>query len=223
MEKVPLSGTASRDLEMRKLLYATANPGKFQEVSAQLAQHGLKIYSPADFNLQLDPAETGATLEENALLKLKAYLKSVPDEVVVLADDTGVEIKALNGEPGVRVRRWKGYRMEDEEIIQYCLERMKAVPKGKREARFRTVIAIGRGQSNIQIFDGALQGEIVEQPIELRMKGFPFESIFYIPQYQLMLGELHQLSSNEKLKNHFFSHREKAIQTALPAILKLLK
>ncbi len=206
-----------------KLLYATSNPGKLQEVSTQLAQHNIKVYSPADFNLKIKVDETGRSLEENALLKLKAYLDVVPNDVVVMADDTGVEIDALGGEPGIHVRRWKGYRMEDEEIIQYCLKRLKGIRRPKRTAQFRTVIATGQRENDIQIFDGTLRGEIVEQPIKLRITGFPFESIFYIPHYQLMLGDLHQLSQEEKLRKHFLSHRERAIQNALPTLLQLLQ
>ncbi len=221
VEKVPLSRIATGKLKM-KLLYATSNPGKFQEVVSQLTPHHIKVYSPLDFNLKIDADETGNSLEENALLKLKTYLRFVPKNVVVMADDTGVEIEALNGEPGIHVRRWKGYRMEDEAIIQYCLERMKDVPKEKRGAQFRTVIAIGQNEGDIQFFDGILKGTITEQPIKLRMKGFPFESIFYIPEYQMMLGDLHQLSQKKKLRNYLFSHREKAIQKALPTLIRLL-
>ncbi len=207
---------------MKKLLYATSNPGKLQEVTLQLAEYNIKVYSPSDFNLTIDVEESGTSLEENALLKLKAYLKFVPQNVVVMADDTGVEIDALNGEPGIRVRRWKGYRMEDEEIIQYCMERMENIPKEKRGAQFRTVIALGQKNNDSYIFDGILRGIIVEKPISLRIKGFPFESIFYIPEYQMMLGDLHQLPQKEKIHRHLFSHREKAIQAALPTITRLL-
>lgn len=222
MEEMPLSRTTSGKLIM-KLLYATTNPGKLAEVSRQLQPHHLQVYSPTDFNLEIEVDETGNSLEENALLKLKAYLNLVPKDVVVMADDTGVEIDALNSEPGIHVRRWKGYRMEDEEIIQYCLERMKDIPKSRRGAQFRTVIALGSRSHQSQIFDGILRGEIVTQPIPLRMKGFPFESIFYIPKYQMMLGDLHQLSQKEKQQKGFLSHREKAIQAALSTLTNWLK
>ena len=207
---------------MKKLLYATSNPGKLQEVTAQLTPHGIKVYSPKEFNLHLNVEESGQSLEDNALLKLQTYLPHLPPHVVVMTDDTGVEIDALNGEPGIHVRRWKGYPMTDEDIIQYCLERLRHVPPDKRGAQFRTVIALGQSNQPPQLFVGTLKGAIVQQPIKLRIKGFPFESVFYIPQYQLMLGDLHQLSPSEKSQRNLLSHREKAIQAALPTLLKWL-
>ena len=168
---------------MKRFLYATSNPGKQDEVGKYLSHHGINIITPQDLGLSLDPEETGNSLEENATLKCQAFIDAVQDpNVIVMADDTGVEIDALGGEPGIHVRRWKGYRMEDEEIIQYCVERMRGVPKGERGAQFRTVLAIGASHIPVETFDGVLRGEVAEEPIALRMVGFPFESIFYFPQ-----------------------------------------
>lgn len=206
---------------MKQLLYATSNPGKQEEVRKFLAQNNIDLITPQDLGLDIDPDESGNSLEENATIKVKEYRKTVSDpEIIIMADDTGVEIDALGGEPGIHVRRWKGYRMEDEEIIEYCIERMKEVPEGKRGAQFRTVIALN--YEGTEIFDGVLRGEIVEKPIELRMKGFPFESIFYINQYQKMLGDIHQMTIEEKIKNNFLSHRERAITNSLPRLKELL-
>lgn len=207
----------------RKLLYATSNPGKLGEVGKILAHHNIDILNPEDLSIDLDPEETGNSLEENALIKFDAYIAHLNDtELVIMTDDTGVEIDALGGEPGIHVRRWKGYRMEDEEIINYSLERMMGVVKEKRGAQFRTVIAVGTSRDDVRTFDGILRGEIVEKPIPLRISGFPFESIFMIPQYQMMLGEIHQLSPEEKANKGFHSHREKAILNALDYILELV-
>lgn len=207
---------------MKQLLYATNNPGKHEEVRKHLAQHKISIKTPQDYNLDLDPEESGKSLEENAKIKCQAFIEAVNNpNVIVIADDTGVEIDALNGEPGIHVRRWKGYKMRDEEIIEYCIERMR--DKSDRGAQFRTVIALGSRSNPIQTFDGILRGEIVKEPIALKMVGFPFESIFYIPEYETMLGDIHQMSIEEKEKQGFHSHRERAVTNALSTIKELLK
>lgn len=208
---------------MRKLLYATNNPGKFAEVSKFLKHQHINTLSPKDLDLNLEPEETGNTLEENARLKCQAFINAANNpNIIVMADDTGVEIDALGGEPGIHVRRWKGYRMEDEEIIQHCIKKMKNVSDGERGAQFRTVIAIGSTTINIQTFNGILRGEIVAKPVKLRMEGFPFESVFYILEYEKMLGDIHQMTSEEKEHLGFHSHRERAVINALPTIKQLI-
>ena len=129
---------------MKKLLYATNNPGKQEEVAKFLGHHDITVLSPNDFGINIDPNESGSSLEENAKIKSDSFLVEVDDpDVIVMADDTGVEIDALGGKPGIHVRRWKGYRMEDEEIIEYCINQMKDVKDGRRGAQFRTVLTIG--------------------------------------------------------------------------------
>lgn len=212
---------------MRQLLYATTNPGKIMEVRKLAQRYGLDLIAPGEIGLALDVAEDGATLEENAALKARAYLAVLAagpdrDQIVVLADDTGVEIDALDGEPGIHVRRWTGVpRMADQEIIDYCLLRMANVPPGARGAQFRTAFAVGvPGGDRIELFDGTLRGTILEQADPLRIEGFPFESIFYVPEWGLLLGQVHQLPPDEKAR--FVTHRERALAHALPRIKALL-
>lgn len=217
-----------------RVFYATTNPGKIFEVGKHLKQFGIKLVSPMDLGLTLDVEETGQTLEENAMLKTKAYLEAEVTDLV-MADDTGIEIDALDGEPGIHVRRWrdKKTRMTDEEIIAYCLKRMRGVPRNKRTAQFRTVIALGipkglalhpQGQAlsdnSIELFEGTLQGVILEKPAPLRIEGFPFESLFYIPEWKKVLGEIHQLPAEKK--RHLLTHRERAVEKAMPRIRSLL-
>lgn len=206
---------------MKEIVYATTNPGKFAEVAKLFAGHHIQIHSPSEYGATIAVDETGTTLEENATLKAEAYRDAIKDEVVVLGDDTGVEIVALGGEPGIRVRRWKGYEMQDEEIIAYCLERLAGIPIGKRDAQFRTVIAVAIRGLPTKTFDGILPGTIVEKAIPLRMVGFPFESIFYSTEYNMMLGAIHQLSIEEKLAKNILTHRERAVTAALPYLATL--
>lgn len=230
-----------------RLFYATTNPGKIFEVGKFLKPFGIELFGPKDLGLSIDVPEEGETLEENAIAKVKAYIDALHVnlersrkvdagvDMLVMADDTGIEIDALGGEPGIHVRRWKDgkRRMIDEEIIAYCLARMKGIPLKKRTAQFRTVIAIGapkglalrmQGQAlsdnSIELFDGVLRGIILEKPAPLRIEGFPFESLFYIPEWKMVLGDVHQLPAEKK--NKFLSHRERAVEKTLPRIRSLL-
>lgn len=198
-----------------QVLYATSNPGKIQEVRSYLEVFNIPLISPKDIGVEIEVPETGATLEENALLKARAYHEQVP-EYLVMADDTGVEIEALGGAPGIYVRRWrdKQTEMTDQEIIDYCIHQMADVPVGKRQAHFRTVIALKYPDGEEKLFSGALDGDIFEEPIELRMEGFPFESLFDIPDYGINLGELHQMPADLREERGFLTHREKAVREA---------
>lgn len=201
----------------KKILYATSNPGKLEEVGRYLRLQGLTMVSPSEVGGELDVPETGQTLEENALLKAQAYLERYP-EYRILADDTGVEILGLNGEPGIHVRRWKDHihPMTDEEIIAYCIERMRDLKDGERVAQFRTVIVLAEQGHKPQVVDGTLPGRIVEVPIPHIIPGFPFESLFFSTEYQMMLGEMHQLPDHEK--RSVLTHRERAVEKILTVL-----
>jgi XTP/dITP diphosphohydrolase len=205
---------------MIDIVYATTNPGKFKMVQSIFTHHKLKLHSLTDYNLKVDIDEVGSSLEENARLKAEGYLKYLPKDAIVIGDDTGVEIKALGGEPGIKVRRWKGYPMQDEEIIEYCVARMKDIPEGKRGAQFRTVLAIAKNGEPVKYFDGVLRGEILKKPQSLRSVGMPFWPIFYIPKLKMTLGEFHASPLAFQLQNP--THRELAVLKTLPYIKSLL-
>lgn len=205
-----------------ELLYATNNPGKIIEVSKFLEHNGIEVVSPHDLGIDLDILETGSSLEENAILKVKGYLE-VSGGRIILADDTGLEIDTLGGQPGIHVRRWKDgkTKMTDEEIIEYCLVQMSGIPPEQRGAQFRTVIALGLLNGEVETFDGILRGIILEKPADIRVEGFPFESLFFVPEWKILLGELHQLNMAEK--GDKLVHREKALQKAIPRVKELMK
>lgn len=203
------------------LLYATNNPGKRMELRKLVEVYGLEIIAPDDIGLALDVPEDGDSLEANAAAKARAYLECLGDpDVIVLGDDTGVEIDALGGEPGIHVRRWIGRRMTDQEILDHCLARMAHVPPGARGAQFRTVFAVGQAGRPIALFDGVLRGEILTEPDPLRIEGFPFESIFYVPEWGMLLGQVYHLPAAQKTR--FVTHRERALRHALPYIRALI-
>ena len=205
----------------RRLLYATSNPGKLFEVRRILAAHGIDLVAPDEIGLALDVEETGATLEENAVLKARAYLERVGNgATVVLADDTGIEIDALGGEPGIHIRRWIGRTMTDQEVYDTTLARLKDVPAGQRGAQFRCVVALGTPAGELELFEGTLRGEILVDPGPPQIAGFPFEALFYVPEWSRVLGEIYDLPPAEKAA--CLTHRERAVRAALPRIRALL-
>ncbi len=206
---------------MTDIVYATTNPGKFAEVQKLFAGHGIKIRSAADYKIDIDVPETGTTLEENAVLKAEAYLSVITDDVIVLGDDTGLEIDALGGEPGIKVRRWKGLKMTDDEIIAYALERLKDIPETKRTAQFRTVIAVAKKGLPTKLFSGILPGRIVVEPHEYREEGLPFQPLFFATDYGIMIYKIHQMSNEEKFAKHIMTHRERAVTAALTYLATL--
>ncbi len=205
----------------KSLVYATTNPGKLAEVAKLLSAHNIVVQSPADYDIHLEVDENGQTLEENAILKAESCRDALPKDIIVLGDDTGVEIDVLGGEPGIHVRRWKGYKMTDDEIIAYTLERLQGVRAGKRTAQFRTVIAAAKKGLMTKTFAGTLDGSIVVEPTSIRIDGFPFAPLFYATKYKLMLGDLHDMSIEEKLKQNIATHRERAIIASLPYLATL--
>ncbi len=217
------------------LIYATSNPGKVREIQRHFGFHGIAVAAPSDFiSEKLNPDETGTSLGENAHIKALAYAQELSKNqslrgtrFIVISDDTGVEIAGLNGEPGIRVRRWKdGTKMGDEEIISYALERMQGLTGEQRDAEFRTVLCMIVVDEHGTISDpittkGNLKGWIKEEADPMRIEGFPFECIFYVTEYGMLLGELHHLPDEEKRAGKF-NHRERALELAVPIIKGLM-
>jgi len=203
------------------IVYATTNPGKFTEVAKLFSGHGITIHSAAEYQIDIDVNETGTTLEQNAILKAEAYRDAIKDDVIILGDDTGLEIDALGGEPGIKERRWKGYKMTDDEIIAYAMERLKDVPETKRTAHFRTVIAVAKRGEETRTFSGILPGRIVTEPHPYREEGLPFQPLFFATDYNLMIYQIHQMDIAEKLQKGIVTHRERAVTAALNYIQQL--
>lgn len=207
---------------MTDIVYATTNPGKYTEVAKLFSAHNIRIHALSDYGINIDVDETGNTLEENAIIKAEAYLSLLPTGTIIVSDDTGIEIDALGGEPGIKVRRWKGYKMSDEEILTYTLERLKGIPTTKRGAQFRTVIAIANIGHATQTFEGKLRGRLLPKPKPIRIEGLPFQPIFFANQYGLMLYEMYNLTSAEKHTKNIITHREHAVINSLPYIKELM-
>ena len=198
---------------MKELLIATTNSGKLLEYQAIIKDFNLEIkaVSLKEINKEQKIEETGQTFEENATQKARFY-HSLSD-LATLADDAGLEIDYLAGEPGVKTRRWPGYEASDQELIQMALHKLKGVPPDKRTAQLRAVIAlVFPGDEKNYTFEGILRGHIAETPMTTkRFDGYPFRSIF-IPQ-----GENHYLGELS-----IIAHRRQAFERALPIIKKYL-
>lgn len=197
---------------MKKLLIATGNPGKVREYKEIFKQLKLpvKLISLKELKIKEKAEETGKTFRENAIIKASIFSKL--SNLPTLSDDAGIEIDYLKGEPGVKSRRWLGYEMTDEEIINTALKKLEGVPKGKRSARLKAIIGLNfPPDKKIYTFEGVLKGFIAEKPIKKRLKGYPFRSIFIPAGDKKYLGQ-----------SGIVAHRKKAVEKSLPIIKKYL-
>jgi XTP/dITP diphosphohydrolase len=198
---------------MSAILIATNNRGKLAELKLIFAGLPCSIISPADIGLDLDVAETGPTFEENAKLKSVAFAKA--SGLLTLADDSGLEVEALGGEPGVRSARYAGDDATDGERINFLLSKMKDIPEGKRQARFRSVIAITTPYDwHTEFCSGECRGEITFEP--RGDNGFGYDPVFFLPQLGKTMAEL-----PKDIKNGL-SHRGMAARNAIPVLYSLL-
>lgn len=194
-----------------KILVATKNPGKLKEILKYMGE-GFELVSLADFPEAPDVNETGTTFEENALLKAKAYFEW--SGIPAASDDAGLEIDYLHGEPGVLSRRWPGYEASDQELIDMALDKLKGVPPERRTAHLRTVGCYYDGAHTLMESE-AIDGSIIEERPENCEKGYPFRSIFWIPQFKKIYQEL----THEE--HEAVNHRRKAYGRLREKILQL--
>ena len=201
-----------------KYVFATENPGKLHEIQKLAAEYGIEVLGPSEAGLEsTEVDETGATYEENAALKVRSLLgQAVAKEFVIFGDDSGIEIEALDGEPGLHSRRWLGYRMSDDEIIGYALGRMHGIKN--RKAKFVSVIAYSVGGQEIQFRRGELQGSLTEVPDinAPNQEGFPFRKIFQVTaERKMMLWEFDNMIAAER---GVLSHREQAVDLMFKSV-----
>ena len=190
---------------MPKLLLATNNKGKVREYKHMLKDLPFELVSPAEVGINTEVDEIGESLEENA--RLKATTLARESKLLTLADDSGLEVDALGGEPGRLSARYAGEGASDEDRVNYLLSRLKDVPEGKRSARFRCVIAIAMPDDEVELCSGECEGVITLEP--RGEKGFGYDPIFYLPELDKTMAEL---SLEEKNK---VSHRGRAAREAI--------
>ena len=174
--------------KISKIILATHNEGKIVEYKVLVKDYPFEFIAFSNLAKEAEPEEDGKTFEENALKKAEFY--SQFSDLPVLAEDGGIEIDYLGGEPGVFSRRWPVHKATDEELINMTLEKLKGVPEEKRGAQFRVALALRLDDKNTLISEGVLRGFITEKPSEKIIPGFPFRSLFYVPGLGKILGEL---------------------------------
>ena len=189
---------------MRDLLLATTNVYKLEEYRAIFSDLPYRLLSPRDIQLDMEVEETGATFAENAELKVHAYARA--SGLLTLADDSGLEIDALGGAPGVFSARFAGRETSYQERFRLILEQLKGLPVGQRGARFRCAIALAEPSSYIRVVEGVIEGVIADAP--RGEHGFGYDPIFLVPEIGKTTAEL------EASDKHLISHRGRAAQFA---------
>jgi XTP/dITP diphosphohydrolase len=184
---------------MARLLLASNNPGKAAEYRRLLARLPYELVTPADIGLDISVAESGSTFEENAALKATIYASL--SGLLTIADDSGLEVDALGGEPGVYSARY-GNKSSDAERNEYLLENLKGVPPEKRQARFRCVIALASHMGLIGTVSGECEGVITSEP--KGENGFGYDPVFFISELGRTMAELPMKEKNR------LSHRARA-------------
>ena len=197
---------------MPNLLLATNNAGKAAEYCQLLAGCGWELVTPGDLGLSLAAEETGDTYDENATLK--ALEAAQVSGLYALADDSGLEVDALAGEPGPRAARFGGEGTTYQEKMSLLLERLNRVPPSERGCRFVCVIAIADPQGGVWLCRGECPGLVAEAP--QGEGGFGYDPIFYLRERGVTMA---QLSAKEK---NAISHRGRAAQIARQALKELL-
>ncbi len=203
---------ALRIADVKTILLASNNAGKQRELLALLGDLGIEILTPADLGLKLEVDETGTTYAENATLKAEAFGAS--SGLLTVADDSGLEVDALDSAPGVYAARYAGPGATDATRRAKLLGALAEVP-APRTARFRAVVAVREPSGALTTFEGVCEGEIAFE--ERGAGGFGYDPIFYMPERQATMAEL-----PEALKNAI-SHRGRAIAAARPHIERLLR
>lgn len=185
----------------QNLIFATTNEGKMKEIRPLLREINLEIQSLKEAKIELNIVEDGVTFEENAGIKAKAIMNLT--NYMVLADDSGLEVDAMDKEPGVQSARFLGENTSYEVKNQYILDRLKGLSVEERSARFVCVIALALPTGEVIYTRGTIEGYI---GFEIKGEnGFGYDPIFVVPEFNCTLAELNLEQKNK------ISHRGKAL------------
>jgi len=195
------------------VVLATRNQHKVQEIQALLADLPIHLLSLADFPDLPDVIEDGSTCQENAVKKARETAAGTGHWA--LADDTGLEVDALDGRPGVYAARYAGEDATYAENCEKLLEELKHIPVERRRARFLTVMALADPKGQTEVVEGQLQGQISEQ--FYGSQGFGYDPVFYVPKAHKTLAEMTLTEKNE------LSHRGQALRLAKDLLKRRLE
>lgn len=198
---------------MPMLLLASRSAGKVKEYTSLLSDLGGMLIALAETGIGEEVDETGATFEDNARLKARRYarLSGLP----TLSDDSGLEVDALGGAPGVHTARFGGPGLSPAQRWALLLERLRGLPAEGRTARFRCVVAVALPGGSVSTFEGTLEGRIALAPAGAG--GFGYDPVFCLPERGCTLAELPEAEKNR------ISHRARAVMAARPYLRALLR
>lgn len=198
---------------MKEVIIATKNPGKAKEFEHIFSPRGIAVKTLLDFPDFPEVEETGTTFEENAILKAEACSTTL--NKIVIGDDSGLMIDALEGRPGIYSARYAGEPKDDENNIDKVLSELKGIPEEQRTARFYCALAVAvPGQETFTV-SGTCEGRILEE--RRGTNGFGYDPIFFVPEKGVAMAEL---SSDEKNQ---ISHRANALKKLDAALDSLLE
>ena len=196
----------------RVIVLATTNPGKLREVLAVLDVAGARLQSLSDFPAHPEPVEDGTTFAANAALKARYY--SQMTNHWALADDSGLEVDALDRAPGILSARYAGTPGDDQANNAKLVQALAGVPDDRRTARFRCAVALADGQTILATAEGVIEGQIIDHP--RGSNGFGYDPHFLVPELGLTTAELSPQEKNRR------SHRGQALRVILPKIAALV-
>lgn len=196
-----------------RLLIATHNQGKYVEMVEILSSLPVELVGLAGAGIDWDVDETGDTIPENAILKAETYARA--SRLLALADDSGLEVDALNGAPGVRSARFGDEDLDPEGRYRLLLEKLLDVPWEGRTARFRCVVAVAAPDGLIATAEGTVEGHITREP--RGQGGFGYDPVFLVAEEGATMAEL-----PAEVKNRI-SHRARALDAILPRLRAILE
>lgn len=195
-----------------RLLLATNNIGKAEEIQAVLRNLDVELVLPRDIGLELDVEEDGHTYAENAAKKALEFMQS--SGLIAIADDTGLEVDALDGKPGIYSNRFGPKPYTDESRRIFLLQELKNKPR-PWVARFRATIAVVSPKGSVRLVEGVCPGEIV--PDERGKSGFGYDPIFLLEDINKTMAEL-EIEEKNRL-----SHRGQALRKAIPTLIEIFE
>jgi XTP/dITP diphosphohydrolase len=202
---------------VKRILIATTNPAKLAEYRLLLREFAHEAVSLADAGLRDHPEESGETFAANAALKARFYFER--SAMPTIADDGGLEVDALGGEPGVRSHRWLGGgESPDAALVAEVIRRMEGVEEARRTARIRAAAALiwrEDGEVRERVTEAAIEGVIARRPWPRMRPGFPYRAVLYLPERGCYLAEL---GDEEEAR---ISHRRKAIIALAPELRRI--
>jgi XTP/dITP diphosphohydrolase len=197
---------------MTRLCVATTNRGKQRELVELLADWRGEIVLPQVLGIEIEVEETGHTFAENAAQKAVAYARVAG--LPALADDSGLEVDALGGAPGIYTARYAGPGASDKERYRKLLGALRDTPSDRRGARFRCAVAIAHPTGHVDTAEGTCEGVIAFAP--RGENGFGYDPVFYLPEYDCTMAQLPAATKN------LISHRARALRAARPLLDALL-